>query len=361
MLEYAIPAFGHAANLPCLSRIFVGMAIDTTAELLQKIESGAYARVAITTHHKPDGDAMGSSLGLMGLLSQYCREVQVITPTDYADSYHWIPGNDSVWVYEGREQECDSFVSRCDAVFCLDFNRLSRINQFGEVIHQLSCDKIMIDHHLDPEEFYTYAFWDTRASSTCELISDFAKKFDAYDMNVDTATCLYTGMMTDTGHFQYANTTPHTLKTASELLALGVDQVAIRERIFDGFSADRSRLFGYCLHQKMQLLAGGQVALIDLSADELKEFNVQTGDTEGLVNFGLNIKGVRMSALIIDRTERVKMSFRSKGDIAVNEYSAQWFSGGGHKNAAGGQSEDSLENAVALFKRTVTEFQKTWK
>lgn len=337
------------------------MAIDTTQELIKKIQSGAYSRVVITTHHKPDGDAMGSSLGLMGVLKAYCQEVQVIAPTDYADSYHWIPGNDSVWVYEGREAECDSYVAGCDAVFCLDFNRLSRINQFGEVVGQLTCDKIMIDHHLDPEEFYTYAFWDTRASSTCELISDFSKKLDGYDMNVDTATCLYTGMMTDTGHFQYANTTPHTLKTAAELLAKGVDQVAIRERIFDGFSPDRSRLFGYCLHEKMELLAGGEVALIYLSAEELLRFNVQTGDTEGLVNFGLNIKGVRMSALIIDRTERVKMSFRSKGDIAVNEYSAQWFSGGGHKNAAGGQSEDSLENTVALFKRTVKEFQQTWK
>ncbi|MFZ9970361.1 MAG: DHH family phosphoesterase [Bacteroidia bacterium] len=337
------------------------MPIDTTSELLQKLQQKAYSRIAITTHHKPDGDAMGSSLGLAALLQGFCQQVQVITPTDYADTYQWLPGNDKVWVYEGMEAQSEAYLASCDAVFCLDFNRLSRINFLGEVVRELKCDKIMIDHHLEVEEFYHYALWDTRASSTCELIFDFYQKLTGAKLSLDAATCLYTGMMTDTGHFQYANTTPHTLNVAAELLAMGVDQVAIRERIFDSFSADRSRLFGYCLHEKMQLLAGGQVALIYLSAEELQRFNVQTGDTEGLVNFGLNIKGVRMSALVIDRTERVKMSFRSKGDIAVNEYSAQWFSGGGHKNAAGGKSEDSLENTVALFKKTVVEFQKTWK
>ena len=330
------------------------MRIDSTDKLVERLKARHYKRAVITTHHKPDGDAMGSSLGLLGFLQQFLDEVYVVTPTDYADFLSWLPQNDQVVVFEEQENKALEILAHADLVFCLDFNRLSRINKLGELIGQMNIDKVMIDHHLDPESFSTYTFWDTHSSSTCELVFEWIEEnFGSEFVTQEMADCFYTGLMTDTGNFQHNNTKPKTHMIAARLMEHGAQHIQIHERIYDVFSPDRSRLFGYCLYHKMELLEDGKVALMSLNKEELEMFNVKTGDTEGLVNFGLSILGVVMSVLIIDRTERVKMSFRSKGNFAVNEYSAKYFSGGGHKNAAGGQSEDTLDATINRFKDTI--------
>lgn len=327
---------------------------DTTAALVTDIEAGKYKNIVITTHHKPDGDAMGSTLGLSDFLKTKTSGVTVITPTDYSENLFWLPGNDGVVEWEKDQEEAWKLVESADLIFCLDFNRLSRINQLGERVATLKCPKVMMDHHLDPEGFEHFTYWNPRASSTCELVYRWIEHyFGAIHVSKEAATCLYTGLMTDTGNFQHNNTTPDTLRLAADLMDLGANHLEIHANIYDVFSVSRTRLFGYCLYQKLEILEDCRTALIYLSADELKKFDVKTGDTEGLVNFGLGLSNIVLSVLIIDRTERVKLSFRSKGNFAVNEFSGKYFHGGGHKNAAGGQSEETLENAVALFKEKI--------
>lgn len=314
--------------------------------------------VVITTHHKPDGDAMGSTLGLCAFLKNFVSDVVVCAPTDYSENLFWLPGNSEVLNFEENHNAVASKVASADLIFCLDFNRLSRINQLGDLVGESKASKVMIDHHLEPESFAEYTYWNHEASSTCELVYLWIKDaFGAEFVDADIATCLYTGLMTDTGNFQHNNTKPATLRLAADLMEHGADHLKIHAHIYDVFSLDRSRLFGYSIYKKLEIIPGCRTALIYLDRDELRKFNVQTGDTEGLVNFGLGLKDIVLSVLIIDRTERVKMSFRSKGDFPANELASRYFEGGGHKNAAGGQSTESLEATVLKFKAAVLLYQ----
>ena len=335
------------------------MQLNSIGPLIEKIRAREYKKAVITTHHKPDGDAMGSSLGLYAFLKHHIETVHVITPTDYAEFLHWMPGHNDVINWEEKEVEARKLTEEADVIFCLDFNRLSRINEYGEVVRNCKAEKVLIDHHLEPEHFEDYALWNPSSSSTAELIFHFIKHhFGLENISKDCATCLYTGVMTDTGNFQYNNTNSTTHMVAADLLDQGADHVRIHEKIYDVFSPDRSKLFGYCLLHKLEYMPELRTALMYLNKEELERFNVQTGDTEGLVNLGLGLKGCVLSVLIIDRTKMVKMSFRSKGNFAVNEYAAKYFNGGGHRNASGGQSDEPLEMVVARFKNTIIQYQK---
>jgi len=341
------------------------MRINTTAELIEQIKSGQFEKIAITTHHKPDGDAMGSTLGLWHILKSLGQDAQVITPTDYADFLNWLPGNDTVINFEERMDEAMAYIMSADLVFCLDFNRLSRINYLGEIIRNQKShgtQLVMIDHHLEAEEFYDFCYYDTSASSTCELVFEWAKEyFGTQSISKDAVNCLYTGLMTDTGNFQHNNTKPHTHRIAAEMMELGAEHIQIHQRIYDVFTLNRTRLFGYCMYHKLEIIEDCHTALIYLNREELDQFKVVTGDTEGLVNFGLGLKGIVFSVLIIDRTERVKMSFRSKGKFPANEFAGQYFSGGGHFNAAGGQSEEDLETVVKKFRMELVKYKEQLK
>jgi phosphoesterase RecJ-like protein len=335
------------------------MRLDTLAPLIENIQRGLYKKAVITTHHKPDGDAMGSSLGLYAFLKHHVGEVRVITPTDYADFLNWLPGNDQVLIYEGNESVATALTHEADLVFCLDFNRLSRINEYGDVVRESKAEKVMIDHHLEPEHFQQHTLWDPKSSSTAELVFHLIKHYFGLEhISKDCATCLFTGLMTDTGNFQYSNTNSLTHLIAADLLEQGADHVAIHERIYDVFTPNRSRLFGYCMLHKLEVIPELRTALIYLTKEELEQFDVQTGDTEGLVNLGLGLRGIVLSVLIIDRSKMVKMSFRSKGDFAVNEYAAKYFNGGGHRNASGGASDEPLENVVQKFRDTIKDYQE---
>lgn len=334
------------------------MLINNTSALVQNIKDRKLTSVVITTHHKPDGDAMGSTLGLCAFLKHFVTDVVVCTPTDYSENLFWLPGNADVLDFEAVPDLVAQKVAQADAVFCLDFNRLSRINQLGDLVRESKAVKVMMDHHLEPEEFADFTYWNHQASSTCELVYLWIKDaFGAEFVDADIATCLYTGLMTDTGNFQHNNTKPATLRLAADLMEHGADHLVIHANIYDVFSLDRSRLFGYSLYKKLEIIPECKTALIYLDRDELRKFHVQTGDTEGLVNFGLGLKDIVFSVLIIDRTERVKMSFRSKGNFPANELATKYFEGGGHRNAAGGQSTDTLEATVTKFKKVVWEYQ----
>lgn len=334
------------------------MKINSTVDLVEGLKSGNYKNVFITTHHKPDGDAMGSTLGLQHILNTLGIQSSVITPTDYSESLSWLPGNEQVTNFEDSPEEVKKRLNESDLVFCLDFNILTRINELGDLLAASNKPLVLIDHHQNPDAFYTYAYWNNEASSTCELVFEWARDNFGLDViNQDAVTCLYTGLMTDTGNFQYINTRTQTHVVAAQMMEIGVDHVQIHERIYNVFSVNRTRLFGYCLYKKLEILEDCKTAVIHLNRHELEEFKVVTGDTEGLVNFGLGIKGIVLSVLIVDRTERVKMSFRSKGTFKVNEFAGKFFNGGGHFNAAGGQSEAPLEEALATFKREIQAYK----
>jgi phosphoesterase RecJ-like protein len=314
--------------------------------------------IVITTHHKPDADALGSSLGLYHFLKAIGVASTVVSPTDYGDFLKWMPEENTVVNFEADEVKGAQLVADADFIFCLDFNALKRINKLGDLVAVSKAKKVMIDHHLEPEAFADYQLWTTKTSSTCELIYDFIVLLnETGKLNADIGSCLYAGIMTDTGNFRHNTTFPSTHKAVAVLLENGANPNAIVEAIYDNYSENRMRFIGYCLNDKMQILREYNTALICVTAEELKRFNVMTGDSEGLVNYGLGIKGIKLSVLIVDRTVLRKMSFRSKGNFPANEFARKNFNGGGHFSAAGGESSEPIEAVEAKFKEAIKAYK----
>jgi phosphoesterase RecJ-like protein len=282
----------------------------------------------------------------------------VVSPTDYGDFLKWMPNEQTVIDFEAEPDHSASLIAHADFIFCLDFNALKRINQMGELVAASNAKKVMIDHHLEPENFAVYQLHNTQRSSTCELIYEMIDLFgDADLVNEDIANCLYAGIMTDTASFKHGSTYPSTHRVAAHVLAKGAKPNLIYEHIYDNYSYDRMRFIGFCLNEKMQLLREFNTALICVTAEELKRYNIITGDTEGLVNYGLAIRGINFSVLIVDRTVARKMSFRSKGKFPANEFAKTYFNGGGHFNAAGGESKDDISTVETKFKEALLAFK----
>jgi len=301
---------------------------------------------------------LGSSLGLYNFLKQIGIRSTVISPTDYGDFLKWLPGEKEVVNFEMEEKKCAALVAKADLIFCLDFNSLKRINKLGDLVTKSKAEKVLIDHHLEPEGFTHTGLWTTAASSTCELIFFFIEQLGEVDkINKDVASCLYAGIMTDTASFKHPSTYPSTHRVAAVLLEKGVETNKIYEEIYDNYSIDRTRFIGYCLNEKLQYIEELNTVLICIKADELKKYNIITGDTEGLVNYGLTIKGVKLSVLIIDRNHLRKMSFRSKGNIPCNEIARMYFNGGGHFNAAGGESTEPIEIVEEKVKSIIYKYK----
>jgi phosphoesterase RecJ-like protein len=316
-------------------------------------------QIVITTHHKPDGDAMGSSLGLYAYLIQLGHHVKVITPTDYPYFLHWLPNNSDVIIYTERPEESAALVADAAMIFCLDFNSLSRINELGELVRSSEAYKIMIDHHLEPEDFDDYRHWNINACAAAQLVYDFIvnELGDAEHMNKDIATCLYTGIMTDSGSFRFASATSAVYRIAADLIDAGAEHWRIHQLVYDNATEDRLRFLGHCISNKLEVLREFNTAIISVTKEELNRFNIVTGDTEGIVNYALSINGIKLAAFIIERTDKVKLSLRSTGDFPANEICKKFFGGGGHRNAAGGASEKSLSDTVAEFKSILTEYK----
>jgi phosphoesterase RecJ-like protein len=314
-------------------------------------------KVVITTHQKPDGDAMGSSLGLFHFLKQFGHQVTVISPTNWADFLDWMPGTKLVLDYERQTAESNAAIDAADWIFCLDFNTLSRTKRMEERLSNASGKRILIDHHQEPQiDKFTYGISDTRKSSTCEMVYDLIMD-SGNEANIDesVADCLYAGVMTDTGSFRFPSTSASVHRMVATLKDKGLQHSRVHEALFDNYLENRFRFIGHVLQNRMEVFYEYNTALIAIPQQDLIKFDVITGDTEGLVNYPLSIKGIKLAAIVIDRGEERKCSFRSKGGFDVNTFARKYFSGGGHFNAAGGQSKDSLDAVVAQFKAAMAE------
>ncbi|MDB5061846.1 MAG: bifunctional oligoribonuclease/PAP phosphatase NrnA [Mucilaginibacter sp.] len=317
-------------------------------------------KIVITTHHKPDGDAMGSSLGLYHYLIQLGHHTKVITPTDYPEFLSWLPGNEDVIIYTEAIQQSAKLIAEADLIFCLDFNSLSRINEMGELVRESSAYKVMIDHHLEPEDFDDYRHWNINACAAAQLVYDFiAHVLHKKELiNKDVATCLYTGILTDSASFRLPNTTSTVHRIVAELIDAGAVNWRIHELIYNSSSENRLRFLGHCLANRLEVLPEFNTAIIWVTKEDLAKYDINTGDTEGIVNYALSIASVRLAAFIVDRKDRVKLSLRSKGEFPANDICKRYFEGGGHRNAAGGQSMDTLEGTINKFKSILPEYKK---
>ena len=315
--------------------------------------------IAITMHQKPDPDAMGSALGLYHFLQQLGHTVNVISPTNWADFLDWMPGCDKVLDYENYKQKekADTILANAQWLFCLDFNTISRTRNMAPVIKGLNCVKLLIDHHQQPEvESFDYGISDTVKSSTCEMVYDFIVASGHADLiNIEIAECLYAGVMGDTGSFRYPSASASLHRMVAALKEKGLRHTPVHDNIYDNYLENRLRFIGHVLQNRMEILYEFNTALIAVPKSDLVKYEIKTGDTEGLVNFPLSIQGIKLAAIVIDRDEERKWSFRSKGDVDVNTFAREYFNGGGHFSASGGRSYDSLDKTVQKFKQVLKE------
>jgi bifunctional oligoribonuclease and PAP phosphatase NrnA len=314
-------------------------------------------KVVITMHQKPDGDAMGSSLALAHFLKQFGHTVTVISPTNWASFLNWMPGCKEVLDFEAPNDKAATAIAAAEWIFCLDFNTLSRTKRMEEKLATAAAERILVDHHREPQtEVFAYGISDTGKSSTSEMVFDFIMTSGNEDkITVEVAECIYAGVMTDTGSFRFPSTTASVHTLVAKLKEKGLEHSHIHEELFDNFLENRFRFFGNVLLNRMEIFYEYNTALITIPQHDLIKYDVKTGDTEGLVNFPLSIKGIKLAAIIIDRGEERKSSFRSKGGFDVNTFARKYFNGGGHFNAAGGANKEPLEEVVAKFMKAMEE------
>lgn len=333
--------------------------MENISELKELLSSPK--NIVITSHRNPDGDAIGSSLGLKHFLTKLNHKVTVAFPSEYPDFVSFLPDARYILIHDANPDFVEKALDEADIVFALDFNALSRIDSMGDYIAQ-NCKettKVLIDHHLEPENFANYTLSDTTASSTCELVYEFVMQLD-WEEHVDKriGTCLFTGILTDTGSFKYS-TSPRLYTIASKLKALGVDDYSLQFELFNSQNEKQLRLLSYCLsNQSMEIFHEYNAGIIVLSKSDYEYFNIQRGDTEGIVNFILRIKNIRFAALITEQPKIVKLSLRSKGNFSVQEIAQKYFKGGGHKNASGGISYQTLRGTVEKFKKILPKYKE---
>lgn len=327
---------------------------DQVALLAQEL--GRPRRIAITTHYNPDGDAMGSSLGLAHVLRSMGHEVQVVLPNTPPSFLHWMPGRPDTLAHDVDAAGSKAAIAAAELLFCLDFNRPDRVGPLEDALRAARF-RVLIDHHQDPDAFAAIGFSDVTSCSTCQMVYDIVEALGAVrHIGAEAATCLYTGIMTDTGSFRFSSTAPHTLRVAARLMELGAVPDHIVSAVLDDNTEDRLRLLGFALSERLEVLPQLGTAIITLDKGDLERFRFKPGDTEGLVNYGLSIRGIRLAAFFMERGDLVKVSLRSKGMLPVNRFLAEHFEGGGHINAAGGQARTDLRSAVQRFREALPAF-----
>ncbi|MDD3877945.1 MAG: bifunctional oligoribonuclease/PAP phosphatase NrnA [Bacteroidales bacterium] len=318
-------------------------------------------KAVIVTHHNPDGDAIGSVLALYHYLVKKGLQTQIFIPNMYPDFLEWMHRGENLKVYNEKDKETIANVfSDSDLIFCLDFNVPKRSHFLEQFIVNSSAYKILIDHHIEPDiKSFNLIFSKIETSSTAELIFDIIDACgDKNLIDKTMAECLYVGMATDTGSFSYNNNYVHTYEILTHLFSLGIDGAKIQRLVYNNFTENRMRLFGLCLNEKLHVLKDYKTAYIVLSLNDLKKYSYNSGDTEGIVNYALSIKGIDMAALFIERKELIRISFRSYEDLSVNKIASDFFEGGGHKNAAGANSYESLEATVDKFLKILPDLDK---
>ena len=318
-------------------------------------------RFVILTHQNPDADAIGSSLGWKLYLQKKGHNATVIVPNECPSNLRWMPDYAEVITFDQNAQtvaQSKKLLQEADVICCLDFNALHRIKGLGSLAQSSEAIKILIDHHLEPESFADFEFSDTTKAATAQYIWEIIKQMgDAELVDKPIAECLYAGIMTDTGSFRHGNTTPEVHLAVADLMRTGLNTNYVHRVIFDNNSLGRTRLLGYVLSEKLTWLPEYRTVYMTLSLEELKRFNSEIGDTDGIVNFGLSLENVVMSVLLIERRDEIKLSFRSVQDFSVRELASKYFSGGGHKNASGGRTSTSLPETVNLLLSILPEYQ----
>lgn len=306
-------------------------------------------KVVVLSHRSPDGDSIGSSLAINALLKQLNQSVQVITPDPAPAFLSWMSDFDSMINFEKNTDEVIEKIDAADLIICLDFNTLSRMGKGLEelVLQNTKAYILNIDHHQEPDDFAHFQLSDTKASSTAQLVFEFTQKLSlGHLVNKAMGECIYTGILTDTGSFRFSSTSSNTHKVVAELMEVGVQPSEIHERVYNNYSADRIKLLGFALSERMNIYSKYNTGIIYLSQTDLNAFDFKKGDTEGLVNYPLSIGSIKASILITEKDGKVKMSFRSKGDFHINKIASEHFNGGGHLNAAGGISDLSVMDTV---------------
>ncbi|MFS4415748.1 DHH family phosphoesterase [Maribacter sp. 2307ULW6-5] len=307
--------------------------------------------VAIIPHKNPDGDAMGSTLALWHYLEAKGHKATVVAPNDFPKFLKWMPGAQDVLNFERQNAKAIGVLEAAEVIFTLDFNELGRVGQMTPVLERLNGTFVMVDHHQEPGEYAQIMYSDTGMSSTCQMVYHLLQHLDASDaITPNMANCLYTGIMTDTGSFKYRSTTSETHRVIADLMDKGAENTTIHHHIYDTNSPSRLHLLG-CALKNMVILEEYATAYITLSQEELDAFQYEKGDTEGFVNYGLTLKGIKFAVIFIENRDEgiLKISFRSVGSFSVNRFARAHFNGGGHDNAAGGRSEKSIEDTVAYF------------
>ena len=336
-----------------ISKVISEDSIHKVQKAIDQVEN-----IIIVVHVGPDGDAMGSSLALWHYLMTIDKVPVVIVPSAYPNFLAWMPGAECVLVYDDNKGKSDDLLANADLIFTLDFNVPNRLGKMETAVMNSPAPKMLIDHHLHPGDYAITTISHPEISSTSELIfrlicrmGDFSK------INLACAECIYTGMMTDTGGFTYNSNKQEIYTIISELIKIGVDKDDIYRKVFNNYSADRMRLMGYTLFSKMKIFPEYKTALITVSLKELQEFNYQIGDVEGLVNLPLSIDGVVFSVFMREDTDKIKISFRSQGTFPANKVAADLFNGGGHLNAAGGESYASMQESVSKFEAALDDYK----
>ena len=314
--------------------------------------------IIVAPHENADGDAIGSAIGLAEILQNSGHNVCIITPNNYPVFLKWFSSEIEILIYENRKRKAKARIDAADLLFCLDFNEPKRAGKFEKQLREFSKPKVLIDHHPLSAPFCDYIISEPAYSSTAELIFDVAVQLDlAQFINYNAAEAIYAGILTDTGSFSHSISRPNVFNVVSELLKYGINVDRIQSNIYHNFSAERMKLLGYCLNEKMEIFDELRAAVISLSKEEQAKYNFQVGDAEGFVNYPLSIANIVFSALFIEKEGLVKASFRSKGSFPVNEFSKKHFSGGGHLNAAGGELNETLEKTLEKFKKLLIQYK----
>lgn len=316
-------------------------------------------RFVLACHVNPDGDAIGSMLAMSFFLRQKGHQVKMACANAFPDFLMWMHGAKDILIFDQKPEEIKQAIAEADSIIMLDFNQLSRSGILHNEIGKTRCPRIMIDHHRDPEIGSLYCYYsDVCVSSASEIIAEIVSHYGLEYLTEEVATALLVGMMTDTGCFSHSIYHSRTFELCSILMAHSVPYPLIHHRIYDSFTESRLRLLGYSINNKMEVLEDYAVAIISLSKSELESFNYQVGDTEGVVNFPLSIKKIKMSVLVTERQDQIRLSFRSKGDFSVHEVAHKHFKGGGHTNAAGGSTTTTMEEAIAKLKSILPEYKE---
>ena len=338
-----------------LTKIIEQSKIDHFARWFDRADN-----IVIVSHVSPDGDAIGSSLGLWHFLESQGKNAHVIVPNAYPDFLKWMPGSKDILLYDRYTEFADKLIARADVICCLDFNALNRIDKLAPSVEASQGRKILIDHHLNPDDFCRIAISHPEISSTSELVFRLICRMGYFeDLSKEAAECIYTGMMTDTGGFTYNSNNQEIYFIISELLSKGIDKDEIYRKVYNTYSESRMRLMGYILYSKLRVYQDCNAALISLSAKEQSQFDYVKGDSEGFVNIPLSIKGVRFSCFLREDTEKamIKISLRSVGDFPCNKVAAEFFNGGGHLNASGGEHWGTMEEAEQLFEKALEKYR----